>query len=95
MPLGPVNRGRLSSTLDLLRPTGFSPIAYSLERVTGDLPSDPGNTLVVVTGSVESCGGDPCAEATRLLESARDRFLSLGAAAAAREVSSDLDSLQN
>jgi len=69
LPFGPVSGERLSSTLKLLRPTGFSPIADSLKRVADDLPADGGNTLVIVTGSIDTCGGDPCAEATRLLRS--------------------------
>jgi len=79
LPLGPVNRGRLSSTLELLRPTGLSPIAFSLERAAEDLPLESGNTLVLITGSIDTCGGDPCAEAARLLRrGAADRVHVVG-----------------
>lgn len=72
-------RQDFEAALELARATGNALLEAEVER---DL------------GRLERIDERP-AEATRLLESARDRFLSLGAAAAAHEVSSDLDSLQN
>lgn len=66
-PVQSIDGPQIARTLDLLRPTGFSPIAHSLQRVNNDLPENGGGTLVLITGSLENCGGDVCAEATRLL----------------------------
>lgn len=68
-PVQPVNPRSISSSLKLLRPSGYSPIAHSLAEAANDLPAGDRNALVLITGSVESCEGKPCAEAAKLLRS--------------------------
>ncbi len=72
-------RQDFETALELARETGNALLEAEVER---DL------------GRLERIDERP-AEALRLLESARERFISLGAAAAAQDVTSDLDSLHN
>jgi hypothetical protein len=52
-----------------VKPRGQTPLGYSLEQVGGDFGSFQGERAVVlVTDGVESCGGDPVAQARRLFE---------------------------
>ncbi|MDH3628808.1 MAG: hypothetical protein OEV00_06800 [Acidobacteriota bacterium] len=67
LPTKPIDLRRLSRSLDLLRPGGYSPIADTLRRVEDDANKDAYTIVVLVTGSYENCGGDPCAAAARLL----------------------------
>jgi hypothetical protein len=69
VPPAPLDRRALSRALTSLRPSGLSPIAYSLEAAGGDLPDGAENVVVLITGGPDSCDGDPCAAATRLLRS--------------------------
>lgn len=66
-PPSSVGARRLVSTLELLRPAGLSPIAFALDAAGEDLSDDDWNTVVLVTGSVEGCAGDPCDAAVRLV----------------------------
>jgi hypothetical protein len=61
------NQSRVASTLDLLRPGGASPISYSLDLGSTDMPSDGRNTLVLLAGGIDGCGRNPCATASRLI----------------------------
>ena len=72
-------RGDFEAALELARATGNALLEAEVER---DL------------GRVEQADARP-AEAVRLLESAHERFLALGAVAAARDVATDLSSLRN
>lgn len=80
-PGGDLDKARLDleAALELAHATGNALLEAEVER---DL------------GRLERAGERPL-EAVRLLESARERFLALGAAAAARDVTSDLDSLRS
>jgi hypothetical protein len=69
LPVQPVNTRELARSLRLLRPSGVSPIAYSLEQAAGDLPPGGESVLVLITAGPDSCEGDPCATATELLRS--------------------------
>lgn len=64
VPIEGVDRIALNDAIDLARPTGWTPLAYSLGRAGQDLPfADPGvkNAIVLLTDGLETCGGDPCA----------------------------------
>lgn len=63
----PLDVRRVSRSLDLLRPGGYSPIADTLRRVAEDADSEAYTVVVLLAGSYENCGGDPCAAAARLL----------------------------
>jgi len=67
LPLDDVEDLRLESTLDLLRPAGLAPLAYSIEQAAADLPPAGRNTLILLTASADGCGADPCRSAARLL----------------------------
>ena len=70
VPFGEHNRDSIRRAIARLRPTGQTPIAYSLHQAAADFDSlDSERALVLVTDGIESCGGDPV-EAARTL---RDR----------------------
>jgi Ca-activated chloride channel family protein len=47
-----------------VRPSGTSPIAYSLQQAAHDFPTDKNgrNLIVLLTDGVESCHGDPLSD---------------------------------
>jgi hypothetical protein len=65
VPAGRLDRRALTRSLDMLRPTGRSPIARSLELAPADLRSTGARYVLLITGGPESCGGDVCAAAAR------------------------------
>ncbi|MCP3981040.1 MAG: hypothetical protein GY716_17220 [bacterium] len=71
IPPAPLDRRTTASTLQLLRPTGHAAIAYALEQAADDLSPARRNTMLLLTGSVERCDGEPCAVAARLLREGR------------------------
>jgi len=69
VPFGPHNRDYIRQAIARLRPTGQTPIAYSLHQAAADFESlDSDRALVLVTDGIESCGGDPIAAARTLRE---------------------------
>lgn len=63
VPLGGVDKGDLRREVERLQPTGWTPIALSLERAGEDFEEagdDSFNYVVLVTDGLETCGGDPC-----------------------------------
>lgn len=69
VPIEGVDKIAMYDQIDLARPTGWTPLAYSLGRAGQDLPfADPGvkNAIVLLTDGLETCGGDPCAVAGAL-----------------------------
>lgn len=79
LPPGPLNESAVAQVFDLIRPSGLSPIARSLQDSAAELPLDGRSTVVVVTGGIESCSGDVCEAAARLLRDGRaDRIHVIG-----------------
>jgi Mg-chelatase subunit ChlD len=69
VPFGDHNRESIRQAVARLRPTGQTPIAYSLHQAARDFDSlDSDRALVLVTDGIESCGGDPVAAARTLRE---------------------------
>ncbi|MGB5690118.1 MAG: VWA domain-containing protein [Woeseiaceae bacterium] len=69
VPFGEHNRESIRQAVARLRPTGQTPIAYSLHQAAADFGSlDTDRALVLVTDGIESCGGDPVAAARALRE---------------------------
>ena len=68
VPFASHNAVGIKSALNLLRPRGITPIAYSLEQCANDFPTDlrARNVIVLVTDGEESCKGDPCEVSLRL-----------------------------
>ena len=65
-PLGQVNPALMKERISELSPSGYTPIAYSLEKAAANLPKGGNNSLILVTDGIESCSGDPCSAAARL-----------------------------
>lgn len=59
-PVATVDKARLKSGVDKLKPLGNTPIAYSLEQAYQDLPKDGPRSIVLVSDGEENCGGNPC-----------------------------------
>ncbi|MFI5135169.1 MAG: VWA domain-containing protein [Chitinophagales bacterium] len=68
VPFASHNAQTIRTALNVLRPKGITPIAYSLEQSGNDFPNDPHarNVVMLVTDGEESCGGDPCAVSLKL-----------------------------
>ncbi len=68
-PISPSSRSSADAALSLLSPLGKTPIAYALQRagdVLGNTASGDTNHIVLISDGIETCGGDPCAVASRL-----------------------------
>lgn len=66
--LGTLNVETVPGTLAQFQPTGWTPIAASLDRAAQAFGGREGqaNRIVLVTDGIETCDGDPVAAATRL-----------------------------
>ena len=71
VPIQGVNKDALRAQVASYRPVGWTPIALSLERASGDFKpaADTLNAAVLVTDGLETCGGDPCAASRALKQS--------------------------
>lgn len=79
LPLAPYEPAAMGQALELIRPSGFSPIAFSLLESADDLPTDERSTVVVITGGTDDCAGDACDAAARLIKRGRaDRIHIIG-----------------
>ncbi|MCZ6771395.1 MAG: VWA domain-containing protein, partial [Proteobacteria bacterium] len=60
--------GALISKVNAITPQGKTPIAYSLQASAANFDGleAANNNLVLISDGIESCDGDPCAEATAL-----------------------------
>jgi len=68
-PFGRVDEVRSSilAIVEAVKPSGKTPIGYSLEQAALDFPKGNGqNVIVLVTDGEESCGADPCAISRKL-----------------------------
>lgn len=65
--VGPIDPVNYAKGIEALKPKGSTPLAAAIEHANGMFDSD-GNpkTIIVVTDSVDSCKGDPCATAAAL-----------------------------
>lgn len=70
-PLGELEVGSVRQTLGQFQPTGWTPVAGSLEAAAGEFAGEEGavNRVILVTDGIETCGGDPVAAARALKES--------------------------
>lgn len=71
VPLQGVAKDRLRREVDTLEPTGWTPIARSLEQADqdfGDTGKDAANFVILITDGLETCGGDPCEVAGDLFD---------------------------
>ncbi|MCW2799590.1 MAG: hypothetical protein JWQ70_1062 [Aeromicrobium sp.] len=65
-PVATVDKDKLKSGVDKLKPLGNTPIAYSLRQAYKDLPSSGPRSIVLVSDGEENCGGNPCKVAREL-----------------------------
>jgi len=91
VPASGLDRRDLSRSLRFLRPSGYSPIAYSLDQAAADLPAGGSSSVLLITGSTESCEGDPCAAAARLIRDGRVSRIYVVALGADRAIQRRLD----
>lgn len=68
VPFGKNNHGQIIARLNAIKPKGNTPITYSLEKASGDFPTDKTyrNIIILITDGIESCQGDPCATSLSL-----------------------------
>lgn len=73
-PLQAANPGAFARAVRSFSPTGWTPIAASLDAAAQDFAAAPdsrgGNVVYVVSDGIETCGGDPVAAARRLHDAA-------------------------
>ncbi len=65
----PANGSKIKEYISTLKPTGITPIAYSMEQAIGDF-KDPNskNFIIIITDGIEECGGNICQVAIKLRE---------------------------
>ncbi|MEA1870975.1 MAG: VWA domain-containing protein, partial [Candidatus Bipolaricaulota bacterium] len=72
-PIELLNRTALHAQIQSIEPGGKTPIAYTLEQAKGDFGDVTGTKLILlVSDGMETCGGDPVASASDLLNSGYD-----------------------
>jgi len=72
VPIEGLDRDAIEAQVDAARPTGWTPLAYSLEEAGQDFaPAGDGvvNAVVLLTDGLETCDGDPCAVSADLHDS--------------------------
>ena len=68
VPFKPLDVVSFSALVDSLKPTGYTPIAYSLKTAAQDfVGKESQHVIILVSDGEETCGGDPVAEAKNLL----------------------------
>lgn len=69
-PIGAFGSDRLANAIKGLTPRGKTPIAYSIRSSADNFANlkDGNNQIVLISDGIESCEGDPCAEAAALAE---------------------------
>jgi Ca-activated chloride channel family protein len=73
--LDEAGKGRLKTALARLKPVGHTPIALSLRVAARELARDDGLCgVILITDGMETCHGDPNAEAARLAENPKLTF---------------------
>ncbi|KQL45162.1 hypothetical protein AN963_28120 [Brevibacillus choshinensis] len=72
-PLQTYHAKKLNEALGLFEPSGWTSIAYSLQKAQEDLSAFPAdkntNVIYLVSDGIETCGGDPVEVAKKLSES--------------------------
>jgi Ca-activated chloride channel homolog len=63
------NAARMKAYISGLKPTGITPIAYSLEQSANDFKStEAKNFIIIITDGIEECNGNICQAASNLSE---------------------------
>ena len=59
LPIQKLDRQRILSTVDNLKPRGDTPLVYSVRQTPADLKAVGGGSVIVITDGQETCHGDP------------------------------------
>lgn len=76
VPLGPLNKAQLRTTLDGLAPQGFTPIGSALQAAADQLPESGAGSIVLVSDGASTCAPDPCETAARIHQDRPDITIS-------------------
>ena len=60
LPIGPLNKAKMTDAVDSFTAKGETPIAYSLQQSVEDLGGDGKRVLVLISDGEETCAKDPC-----------------------------------
>jgi Ca-activated chloride channel homolog len=61
VPFGQGNPQSIRAAIQNIKPTGITPIEYSLGQSINDFPDNKNiNTVIIITDGIEECGGNPC-----------------------------------
>jgi hypothetical protein len=66
VPIEPLDRQKMISTVSRLRPRGETPLIRSILETIGDLKAAGGGSVILITDGEESCGGDATAAAAEI-----------------------------
>jgi Ca-activated chloride channel family protein len=67
VPFSRTNTEKIKNFVSTLKPTGYTPIAYSLTQASADFSSAcVKNVIILITDGIEECEGDPCAVSKQL-----------------------------
>jgi len=66
LPIQKLDRQRILSTVDNLKPRGDTPLVYSVLQTPADLKAVGGGSVIVITDGQETCHGDPVKAAQEL-----------------------------
>lgn len=69
LPFSTKNNTLLNSTLDKVKPKGYSPIALSLEQSVNDFPltkQEQRSVIILISDGFENCEGDACLASAKL-----------------------------
>jgi len=66
LPIEKLDRQRILSTVDNLKPRGDTPLVYSVLQTPADLKAVGGGSVIVITDGQETCHGDPVKAAEAL-----------------------------
>jgi hypothetical protein len=67
VPIGPRNRKAIVDSVRQLRPSGLTPLAFTLMNAERDFRGLPGiHHVILISDGMETCGGDPCTYIKRL-----------------------------
>lgn len=70
IPLGPLDRSAVTTAIDSIVPSGYTPISLALQTAADQLPSDGSpEAIVLVSDGEETCDTPPCDTAARLKQS--------------------------
>lgn len=60
LPIAPLNKPAIKKKLEILKPTGVTPLTTSLDKAAQHLEKFKGkSTILLLTDGKETCGGDP------------------------------------